>query len=97
MLLIFSSSTLLAPFCASKIQIAKTQKPSFLIPHHSELMHNSPLEKAPAHKKPKAYNSWSPTLEAVSSESSASLNFVVLHLGFIYLMWISLFYFLLNF
>ncbi|KAL6286491.1 hypothetical protein ACE6H2_010881 [Prunus campanulata] len=43
MLLIFSSSTLLAPFSASEIEIAsnhsvqtgQTQKPSFLIPPHT--------------------------------------------------------------
>ncbi|CAL9019411.1 unnamed protein product [Prunus brigantina] len=67
MLLIFSSSTLLAPFSASEIRIAsnhsrtpsiktsQTQKPCFLIPHHTyylitegEVIHHSPLEKAPA-------------------------------------------------
>ncbi|KAI5316423.1 hypothetical protein L3X38_036130 [Prunus dulcis] len=65
------------------VKTGQTQKPSFLIAHYTrypvtegELMHNFPLEKTPAHKKLKADNSWSPTLEAVSSESSASLNFV---------------------
>ncbi|BBH06923.1 Cyclin-T1-5 [Prunus dulcis] len=65
------------------VKTGQTQKPSFLIAHYTrypvtegELMHNLPLEKTPAHKKLKADNSWSPTLEAVRSESSASLNFV---------------------